>query len=109
MSLKPRAPFKYNPSWVTEEELKTIVKDNWHNVDPKLGYFAYEQFYLSLKIVKEKVALWARERCKRRDAQIVEVENTLEELALKNDEGVYCEEDLVQLKHLESLRSKLLL
>jgi hypothetical protein len=30
---KPRAPFKYNPSWFEEEEFQNLVHENWKSFE----------------------------------------------------------------------------
>jgi hypothetical protein len=97
-----QTPFKYNPNCL-EEEFQSIVKDNWCNFSPDIDSSACEQFSSSLKLVKEKVAAWTRERFRNIDANISEVEKYLEDLVQENDQGIYNEEGLKNLKHMESL------
>jgi hypothetical protein len=44
------------------------------------------------------VASWERERFRSRDAQLVEVEKSLEFLVQKYDEGIFDEEGIKELK-----------
>jgi hypothetical protein len=72
-----------------------------YSFDPKS--FSYEQFSLSLKRVKKKVTAWVGEIFRTRDAQLVEVEKSLELLIQKYDKGIFDKEGLKELKQLESM------
>jgi hypothetical protein len=72
---KPRATFKYDPSWY-EEDFQRLVKDNWKHYED-LGEVVGVQFASTLRLVKEKAAQWANERHKTRDC-LLRVEKKLE-------------------------------
>lgn len=58
LSTNPGAFFKYNPSWVEKEEFQPLIKDNWIIYNPELGTTTCKQFFVYLRIVKEKVVVW---------------------------------------------------
>jgi len=45
---KPRAPFKYNPSWFGEQEFQDLVKASWKHYDGNLDDYDCSQFITSL-------------------------------------------------------------
>ena len=54
-----------------------------------------------MKLVKEKVALWAREKYRDRDSQLTEDENFLEAREMCNEHGFLIDEDLCRLMKVE--------
>ena len=54
-SYKPCAPFKYNPTWIEEQDFKILVYDTWKHFVSDLEDSSYVELSRSLKLVKERV------------------------------------------------------
>jgi hypothetical protein len=58
-SKKPLAPFKFNHSWLDDEDFKALVIKNWINYDNNNEDTTMKSFIDNLKRVKIQVVDWA--------------------------------------------------
>jgi hypothetical protein len=106
---KPKAPFKYNPSWAVEEEFRSLVSENWKKYDLGNPESASVQFVASLRVVKEKAISWAHERHLAQDRNLFNIEEELKSWYETYVDGSFTVEATSSIKSLELKKAKLLL
>jgi hypothetical protein len=64
---KPTSPFKFNSSWLKDDEFIALVKEVWTPIDSSIGMQATIQMTTNLKRLKKETCQWARRKRKRED------------------------------------------
>jgi hypothetical protein len=59
---KPPSPFKYNPSWILEEDFVSLIKETWIPFDESRAESTSIQFVENLKKTKSTAVSWAHEK-----------------------------------------------
>jgi hypothetical protein len=105
---KPTIPFKFNTTWLEDEELQKLVKENWVAYDPIFGLPTTIQFVENVKIIKQLTLPWDIARCAREDKKLRHIESQLDLISNSGDGGYFSQETKDNLKYLETRRKKLL-
>jgi hypothetical protein len=106
---KPRAPFKFNPTWYDDEGFRQLVGYNCNHYQADVGTPESVQFVASLLKLKEKTIVWAWNHQLQQDQALRDVEATLEQLYNETDGSLYPIDDLEICRELEEQCSLLVL
>jgi hypothetical protein len=105
-SKKPAIPFKFNSSWLKEEEFLALVKEIWTPITP--GRLAVVQFARNLKNLKKDTVEWARKKKQQDEHELINIEASLQSIYDSEGGGFASPEVKEALLVLEKKRRKLL-
>jgi hypothetical protein len=74
---KPAIPFKFNTTWLEDEDFQNLVKENWMAFDPAVDPPATVQFVENIKRIKKLTLTWASEKHTREDAELRQLKPSL--------------------------------
>jgi len=101
-------PFKFNATWLSDDEFRKIVKDNWVGYDLGTSLSAVVHFVANLKPIKQLVIPWALAKRASEERELRKIEAHLDCISHSADGGFISMEAKVDLKALETHRRKLL-
>lgn len=83
---KPKAPFKFNSTWLQDMEYIKLITDFWKDHPPGAVGDITQNFLLNMKELKNLSKMWARKKKEVEDLSLQEVEKAI--LSYKEDTGV---------------------
>jgi hypothetical protein len=101
-------PFKFNASWLLEEEVITIVKEVWKDPALLVERDVQQRFVNKLKSLKIHIKAWAKEYKRKQEENLVRLEGQLKDLFLDTTQEISNSEREFQIKFLEAERDKIL-
>ena len=105
---RPRNPFKFNASWLEDEDFVSLLKSTWTGFSDKLEISPAAHFTLNLKKIKEVSISWSVAKKLQEDKDLVDIEFLLADLH-KLGHGFASEGDKYSLVELEYHKRKILL
>lgn len=107
-SQKPPNPFKFNASWIADNEFQEIVSSHWTS----LPYEPHGQvailFLENLKKIKQDTLAWAHGKKIRDARELVHIEKWIFEKTRRDEDGFSYPKARDDLVHLEKRRRSLL-
>jgi len=105
---KPKAPFKFNYSWLQDPTYITMVKEFWTQNPIDRSETLEKGFCSNLSQLKHLSINWAREKYKRENSALLLIESELSSLLDERGLGFSIAEDKAHLVELENQKSKIL-
>ena len=106
--VKPPAPFKLKPQWLEEEEYRDLILGAWEPLQETQNHSLMQQFADNLARAKKISKEWDEKFRRRQQQELSQIELQIKEL-YENNEGVFSEGELGELKKLEGRKEALLL
>ena len=106
--VKPPAPFKLKPQWLEEEEYRDLILGAWEPLQETQNHSLMQQFADNLARAKKISKEWDEKFRRRQQEELSQIELQIKEL-YENNEGVFSEGELGELKKLEGRKEALLL
>lgn len=106
--VKPKAPFKFNHTWLQDQDFHKLVSDFWrtHPIDREASIA--RGFCKNLSDLKHIVINWAREKNNRDAAMLISVEEELSSMLDDRNLGFRSAGDKAHLIELENQRATIL-
>lgn len=105
---KPRAPFKFNSSWLNDISYTSLVTDFWKTHPPDRNRHITEGFVTNLKELKKISKIWAHNKRYDDEHRVNEIEKEIANLE-ENNRGTFPSPELRdKLVELTALRGKIL-
>eukprot|EP00253_Pinus_taeda_P006660 PITA_06660 len=105
---KPKAPFKFNHTWLQDQSFTKLVTDYWrtHPIDRESSMA--RGFVKNLTELKHIMINWANDKKIREDVQLTTVEEELQALLDERNLGFIAQEDKARLVELENQKNNIL-
>eukprot|EP00253_Pinus_taeda_P027637 PITA_27637 len=105
---KPKAPFKFNHTWLKDQNFTKLVSDFWQTHPINREASLARGFCKNLSELKHIVINWAKEKNKRDSAQLLSVEEELRSMLDDRNLGFRSAGEKTRLIALENQRASLL-
>eukprot|EP00253_Pinus_taeda_P004952 PITA_04952 len=105
---KPKAPFKFNHTWLQDQDFHRLVSKYWKSHPISREATAARGFCKNLQELKHIVINWAREKNYRDSALLISVENELSSMIDDINLGFRTAEDKTHLIELEKKKATIL-
>eukprot|EP00253_Pinus_taeda_P012292 PITA_12292 len=105
---KPKAPFKFNHTWLQDQDFIKLVSDFWQTYPINREASLARGFCKNLTKLKHIVINWAKEKNKRDLVQLISVEEELSSMLDDRNLGFRSAGDKTRLIALENQRASLL-
>lgn len=100
-NLKPGSPFKFNATWLSEQDFHVLVKDCWTHYSRELGLPSTIVISHILTHLKGKTISWIKAKLKRDKEELVRIETELKHLkslGLNNYASLQSKDHLINLE-----------
>lgn len=105
---KPEVPFEFNSTWLKDPSYIQMVNGFWHLHPPCRGRTWGKGFCSNLLVLKRLFVKWAKEKTKRDDNILAEVEQTLASFLDDQNRGFASADAKAHLIKLENQKAKIL-
>lgn len=102
-------PFKFNCSWLNDEDFCTTIKEFWINFSNEPDLNPIDGFVQKLRMLKDTCSVWIKKREKSEFAELISLEHQLQDLHCRNFVGGLMEEEFQVTKHIERKKEELLI
>ena len=106
--LKHCSPFKFNATWLVNDDLVSVLKDSWKVFDERFVLSPASQFALNLKTIKDVSIDWSVKKKTQDQKDLVDIKSLLVESCNKLGFGFASDSDKLYLAKLESKKRKIL-
>lgn len=97
-----RFPFKFNNSWLEEDEFCCLMKNTWFSLSDSEGDSSMTNRVQKLKSLKNVVVEWEKRKTLISKHELLEIERVLERIYSSNSHCFYLEEERFLLLQLEA-------
>ena len=96
-------PFKFNNSWLFNEELCSLVKRNWQRDEIHDGWNA-----INLLVLKKDITIWIKDQKKKDNEGYCNIDDNIKDILVISEDFILNEEERLYIMDLEFRRSALL-
>ena len=107
--VKPPSPIKFKPQRLAEDEYRNLILEAWEPLHEAKNHSLVQQFADNLARAKKISKEWDEKFRKIQQEEMRQIELQIKELYENNEEGVFKEAELGELKMLEGKKEVLLL
>eukprot|EP00253_Pinus_taeda_P027166 PITA_27166 len=105
---KPKAPFKFNPTWLMDQNYTQMIKDFWASHPIQGSAPLAKGFCRNLAEIKHLTIEWAREKRNREAIQLSQIEVALCSLTDEKGQGFITADEKYKLIEMEQQKAKIL-